>query len=88
MLGTLKGLRTARHVLLDGGRRAAYRHLVDEFADRAAGKPRLLLEAGARAGIANPTLMRPLDSRALSTNAAKRAQWRAHPRELPLKVRN
>lgn len=38
-------------LLLDGGRSAAYRHLVDEFADRAAGKTRLLLEAGARAGI-------------------------------------
>lgn len=38
-------------LLLDGGRSAAYRHLVDEFADRAAGKTRLLLDAGARAGI-------------------------------------
>jgi AcrR family transcriptional regulator len=38
-------------LLLEGGRSAAYRHLVDEFADRAAGKTRLLLEAGARAGI-------------------------------------
>lgn len=38
-------------LLLDGGRSAAYRHLVDEFAERAGGKTRLLLEAGARAGI-------------------------------------
>jgi AcrR family transcriptional regulator len=38
-------------MLLDGGRSAAYRHLVDEFAERAGGKTRLLLEAGARAGI-------------------------------------
>jgi len=37
-------------LLLDGGRSAAYRHLVDEFADRAAGKTRLLLEAGIAAG--------------------------------------
>lgn len=43
-------------LLLDGGRSAAYRHLVDEFADRASGKTRLLLEAGVRAGLYRPDL--------------------------------
>ena len=38
-------------LLLEGGRSAAYRHLVDEFAERAAGKTRLLLEAGIAAGL-------------------------------------
>jgi len=38
-------------LLLEGGRSAAYRHLVDEFADRAAGKTRLLLQAGIAAGL-------------------------------------
>jgi AcrR family transcriptional regulator len=43
-------------LLLDGGRSAAYRHLVDEFAERASGKTRLLLEAGVRAGLYRPDL--------------------------------
>jgi AcrR family transcriptional regulator len=43
-------------LLLEGGRSAAYRHLVDEFADRASGKTRLLLEAGVKAGLYRPDL--------------------------------
>jgi AcrR family transcriptional regulator len=43
-------------LLLEGGRSAAYRHLVDEFADRASGKTRLLLQAGVKAGLYRPDL--------------------------------
>jgi len=38
-------------LLLEGGKSAAYRHLVDEFADRASGKTRILLEQGIAAGL-------------------------------------
>jgi AcrR family transcriptional regulator len=38
-------------LLLDGGKSAAYRHLVDEFAERASGKTRILLEEGIAAGL-------------------------------------
>jgi len=38
-------------LLLDGGKSASYRHLVDEFADRATGKTRILLQQGIAAGL-------------------------------------
>jgi AcrR family transcriptional regulator len=38
-------------LLLDGGKSAAYRHLVDEFADRASEKTRVVLEHGMKAGL-------------------------------------
>jgi len=38
-------------LLLEGGKSASYRHLVDEFADRASDKTRILLEQGIAAGL-------------------------------------
>jgi AcrR family transcriptional regulator len=38
-------------LLLEGGKSAGYRHLVDQFVDRAAAKSRLLLAAGIEAGL-------------------------------------
>jgi AcrR family transcriptional regulator len=38
-------------LLLEGGKSAGYRHLVDEFAERASGKTRVLLEQGIKAGL-------------------------------------